>query len=122
MTTIWQPATQETDPLTAAVIEAVRTQIFAVAPVGHVIETAPEGWRETRLPDGRAVRLALTVTPGAQERWGVRASATMHVAGEVAVEDQGYRVASEVVVDVATRAILSCDCRLESVGRVRQAG
>jgi len=122
MTTIWQPAAQETDPLTSAVIEAIRSQIFAIAPVGCVIETMPGGWRETQLADGRLVRFALSVAAGEQNRWGVRACATMRVSGEVAVEDQGYRVASDVLVDLATRAILSCDCRLESVGRVQSAG
>ncbi len=121
MTTIWQPAAQETDPLTSAVVEAIRTQIFAIAAVGHVIEAMPGGWRETQLVDGRFVRFALSVAPGEQSRWGVRACATMRVTGEVALADQGYRVASEVVVDLATRAILSCECRLESVGQVQPA-
>lgn len=119
MTTIWQAPTQVIDPLTELVLEAIRSQIFAIAPVGVAIESVPgAGWREARLPDGRAVRLALTVSPGEQSRFGVRASANMRVSGEVAVDDSGYRVASDVVVDLKTRAVLSCDCRLENLGRI----
>lgn len=119
MTTIWQAPTQEIDPLTEVVLEAIRSQVFPIAPVGVAIEAVPgAAWREARLADGRTVRLALIVTPGEQARFGVRACANMRVSGEVAVDDHGYRVASDVIVDLKTRAILSCDCRLESLGRV----
>lgn len=119
MTTIWQALTQEIDPLTEVVLEAIRSQVFPIAPVGIAIDAVPgAAWREARLADGRTVRLALTVTPSEQARFGVRACANMRVSGEVAVDDHGYRVASDVIVDLKTRAILSCDCRLESLGRV----
>ncbi|TCR64169.1 hypothetical protein [Bosea sp. BK604] len=119
MTTIWQAPTQEIDPLTEVVLEAIRSQVFPVAPVGVAIEAVPgAAWREARLADGRTVRLALTVAPGEQARFGVRACANMRVSGEVAVDDHGYRVASDVIVDLKTRAVLSCDCRMESLGRI----
>jgi hypothetical protein len=119
MTTIWQAPTQEIDPLTELVLEAIRSQVFPIMPVGVAIEAVPgAAWREARLADGRTVRLALTVAPGEQARFGVRACANMRVSGEVAVDDHGYRVASDVIVDLKTRAVLSCDCRLESLGRI----
>lgn len=119
MTTIWQAPTQEIDPLTEAVLEAIRSQIFPIAPVGVAIEPVPgKDWREARLADGRTARFALAVAPGEQARYGVRACANMRVSGEVAVDDHGYRLTSDVIVDLKTRAVLSCECRLESVGRV----
>lgn len=119
MTTIWQAPTHEIDPLTEMVLEAIRSQVFPIAPVGVAIGAVPgTDWREARLADGRTVRVALTVAPGEQAHFGVRACAAMRVSGEVAVDDHGYRVASDVIVDLKTRAVLSCDCRLESLGRI----
>lgn len=119
MTTIWQAPTQEPDLLSEAVTEAVRSHVFHLNPVGMTLEPIPgTDWREIRLADGRIVRLALSTGPGEQTRFGIRASAAMRVSGEVAVDDYGYRLSADVVVDLATRAILACECRLESVGRV----
>lgn len=118
MTTIWQAPAQASDPLSEVVIEAIRSQVFPIQPVGVPIAQTPGGWREAQLPDGRTIRMALVIAPGEQARFGARACASMRVSGQVSVDDAGFRVASEVIVDLATRAILSCDCRLESVGRL----
>lgn len=119
MNTIWQAPTQEPDLLSEAVTEAVRSHVFHLDPVGMTLEAVPgTAWREARLADGRTVRLALSTGPGEQTRFGIRASATMRVSGQIAVDDHGYRLSADVVVDLATRAVLACDCRLESVGRV----
>jgi hypothetical protein len=119
MTAIWQAPTQEPDALSEAVVEAVRSHVFNLHPVGLALEPVPgTAWREARLVDGRIVRLALSTTPGEQARFGIRASATMRVSGQVSVDDHGYRLSADVVVDLATRAVLACECRLESVGRV----
>lgn len=119
MTAIWQAPTHEPDALSEAVIEAVRSHVFQREPVCLTLESVPgTAWREARLTDGRVVRLALTTGPGEETRYGIRASATIRVSGEVAVDDHGYRLSADVVVDRATRAILACDCRLDSVGRI----
>lgn len=119
MTTIWQAPTQEPDALSEAVIEAVRSHVFQSEPVGMTMVIVPgSAWREAPLADGRVVRLALSTGAGEGTHFGVRASAAIRVSGEVTVDDQGYRLNGDVVVDRATRAILACECRLESVGRI----
>ncbi len=119
MTAIWQAPTQEPDLLSEAVIEAVRSHVFQREPIGMTLAVVPgTAWREARLADGRVVRLALSTGAGEETRFGVRASAAIRVSGEVTVDDHGYRLNADIVVDRATRAILACDCRLDSVGRI----
>lgn len=98
--------------------EAVRTHLFPGEAVGvRLAAVAGETWREGQLPDGRTVRVALTASPAAETRHGVRACAGIRVTGELVAADEGYRLAADVIVDLATRAMLACECKLESVGR-----
>lgn len=116
---IWQPAAQEPDPLLALAHEAVRTQLFPGETVGvALVAVAGETWREAQLPDGRTVRISLTTAPASELRHGVRACAGIRVTGELLAGDEAYRLAADVVVDLATRAMLACECRLEALGRV----
>lgn len=116
---IWQPPTREPDPLAALVHEAVRTHLFPGDAVGFRLLTVPgESWRETVLPDGNRVRVRLSANPAAQTEHGRRACAGINVTGELVAGDIGYRVSADVIVDLATRAMLSCESRLEAVGRI----
>ncbi len=116
---IWQPPTREPDPLAALVHEAVRTHLFPGEAVGFRLMTVPgESWREAILPDGSRVRIRLSAGPAAQTAQGRRACAGINVTGELAAGGIGYRVNADVIVDLATRAMLSCESRLEPVGRI----
>lgn len=81
-----------------------------------------ESWRGATLPDGTPVRVRLTVSPATRTRRGPRACAGIRVTGELAAGIAAYRVAAEVLVDLATRAILSCEADLEPLGHVAGRG
>jgi hypothetical protein len=114
---IWQPAAQEPDPLTELVHEAVRTQLFPGETVGIRLSPVPgENWREALLPDGRVVRVMLNSSPAETTRHGSRSCASMRVTGQLVAGRDGFQVEAEVVVDLATRAVLSNEFRLVPVG------
>lgn len=53
-----------------------------------------------------------------QERRGVSQVIVYAVSGNAVVDGMGYRISGRAALDIATRAFLDVDCRLESVGAV----
>jgi len=72
------------------------------------------------LPDGRRVRMSLTAQVVTQETRNGRPTAIYGIGGHVAVEHEGYKVAGQAVIDLATRAFLEVECRLSSVGMLNR--
>lgn len=116
--TVWQPATHEIDPLLEAVADAARATIMPTASINVSPPTA-DGIRSNRLRDGRELRLQLSTQCLEQRQRGPRTVVVYAVQGSAVVDDRaGYRVTGQAVLDVATRAFLDVQCRLESVGPV----
>lgn len=115
----WQSPTQEPEPLDALLREAVRTQVFPGEPGPFAFAALPDGQgRSAALPDGTPVRVSLAVAPATQTRHGLRACAGIRVTGAMVVNGIGHRIAADVAVDLATRAVLACEVRSEPVGRI----
>ena len=115
--TVWRPASHEIDPVLEAVAAAARATILPVA----TIDTPPasaDGIREVPLADGRRLRMVLSARELSQESRGGRAVIVYAVLGNAVIDRAGYSISGQAVVDVATRAFLDVDCRLESVGTV----
>lgn len=116
--TLWQPATHEIDPLLEAVANAARATILPTAPI-NVLPPAADGIRPNRLRDGRELRLQLSTQCLEQRQRGPRTVVVYAVQGHAVVDDcAGYRLTGQAVLDVATRAFLDVQCRLESVGPI----
>lgn len=113
----WRPASHEPDPLLEAVNNAARATILPVAAI-NVPPPSSDGIRDLQLPDGRQLRIALTAHQMAQETHGVRAVVIYDIGGNALIDRIGYRVTGRAVVDIATRAFLDINCRLETVGSV----
>lgn len=112
----WHPAVREPDPLMTLVREAARSHLFPGEPGSTVFAAVRgESWREAILPDGTVVRADLKASPASRRRRGPRACAGIRVAGVLALGRQGHRVEADILIDLATRAILSCEARIESL-------
>ncbi len=112
----WQPAVREPDSLATLVHDSVRANLFPGELDPRGFRPVPgESWRQAVLPDGTVVRADLAASPATQRRHGPRACAGIRVTGVLTVDRTGYRVAADVCIDLATRAVLSCDARIEAV-------
>ncbi|MES5486691.1 hypothetical protein QMZ05_28395 [Bradyrhizobium sp. INPA03-11B] len=116
--TVWRPATHEIDPLVEAIANTARATILPTASINIPPQSA-DGIHSQRLRDGRELRLCLSTKYLEQ---GQRAFCTVLVYalhGNALVDSfMGYRVTGQAVLDVATRAFLDVECRLDPVGPV----
>lgn len=115
----WQYPTEELEALDGVLREAVLTHLYPGEAGSISFIPLPDGQgRYTDLPDGTRVRIDVKGTPATQTRHGQRACAGIRVAGVMAMRGVGHRIVADVIVDVATRAVLSCEVRWEGVGRI----
>ncbi|WP_027522015.1 hypothetical protein [Bradyrhizobium sp. Ec3.3] len=115
---VWRPATREIDPLEEAVANAARATILPT-PTINVPRQSSDGIRTQLLRDGRELRLLLSTQYLKLQQRGPRAVVIYAVRGNAVVDKHiGYRVTGQAVLDVATRAFLDVECRLESAGSV----
>lgn len=115
--TVWQPATQEIDPVLEALQHAARATIAPSASIGTPAPSA-SGVREVQIFDGRVLRMQLSAQPTQQVQRGVNTAVVYAVSGNAVVDRAGFRVVGQAVLDIATQAFLDVDCRLEPVGTV----
>ncbi|MGY3133986.1 hypothetical protein ACVWZM_004668 [Bradyrhizobium sp. USDA 4501] len=114
---VWHPATREIDPLLEAVANTARATILPTAPI-NIPPPSADGIRSQRLRDGRELRLKLSTHPVEQEQRDPCAVLVYALKGNVVVDNTGYRVTGQAVLDVATRAFLDVSCQLKRVGPV----
>ncbi|WP_456639329.1 hypothetical protein [Bradyrhizobium sp. USDA 10063] len=101
-----------------AVANAVRATILPTASINVPPPTA-DGIRSNRLRDGRELRLQLSTQYLEQGQRDSRTVVVYAVGGNAVVDNRmGYQVTGQAVLDLATRAFLDVECRLESVGTV----
>lgn len=113
----WQPSTHEPDALATALREAVRTHLFPGEPGRIAFAPLPDGQgRRAVLEDGSAVSVNLVAKPETRTRHGERPCAGIRLDGHMTHGGRGYRVTAEVLVDRATRAMLSCETTRHDVG------
>ncbi|MCA6107942.1 hypothetical protein [Bradyrhizobium cenepequi] len=116
--TLWQPATHEIDPLLEAVANAARATILPTASI-NAPPPSGDGICSNRLRDGRQLRLQLSAQCLEQRQRGPCTVVVYAVQGNAVVDNRmGYQVTGRAVLDLATRAFLDVECRLESVGTV----
>lgn len=119
----WRPLAREPTPLDEAVNAAIRATILP-AVGSRVPPPDAEGVRVITLPDGRVLRIALRAEPSSRAAFGKRDAAFYAVSGNcvldtgVAAERRGYALSGQAVVDIATRAFLHVEHRLETVGAI----
>lgn len=117
--TVWRPATHEIDPLLEAVASTARATILATASSINAPAASVDGIRSQRLRDGRDLRLKLSTHCLEQEQRGPGTVVIYALRGNAVVDNRaGYRVTGQAVLDVATRAFLDVECRLEMTGPV----
>lgn len=116
--TVWRPATHEIDPLLEAVAHTARATILPTASI-NIPAASVDGIRSQRLRDGRELRLKLSTHCLEQEQRGPATVVIYALLGNAVVDNRtGYRVTGQAVLDVATRAFLDVECRLEMTGPV----
>lgn len=113
----WQPPTHEPDTLTTVLREAVRTHLFPGEPGRIAFAPLPDGpGRRAVLKDGNSVSVNLVAKPETWTRHGERPCAGIRLDGHMTHEGRGYRVSAEILIDRATRAVLSCQTTRHDVG------
>ncbi|WOH63801.1 hypothetical protein [Bradyrhizobium sp. BWA-3-5] len=116
--TIWRPATHEIDPLLEAVANAARATILPSASINIPLPSA-DGIRSQRLRDGRELRLKLSTQYLERGQRGFCTVLVYALQGNAIVDNcMGYSVTGQALLDVASRAFLDVEFRLESVGPV----
>ncbi len=116
MSDVWTPPEREIDSLTQGVLDAARATIMPIGEIGVVRD--PGGWMIVPLKGGGEARVALEARAEGRRRVGSRDAVVYGFSGNASHGRQGYAVEGRATVDVATKAFLECECRLQAVGRV----
>jgi hypothetical protein len=114
----WTPAEKDLHPLQNAIHDLARHYLMPAVVPALAPRTA-EGWHSFDLPDGQRASVALEIAPRAETKFGLRAALAYDVRGRATLENMGFRIEGDLLVDRATRAFLHVDCKLESLGRIR---
>ncbi|MGY8683194.1 hypothetical protein Q2941_36275 [Bradyrhizobium sp. UFLA05-153] len=101
-----------------AVANAARATILPT-PMINMPPPSSDGIRSLLLRDGRELRLRLSTQHLEQRQRGPRTVVVYAIRGNAVVDNRtGYRVSGQAVLDLATRAFLDVECRLEQVSSV----
>lgn len=115
--TVWRSATHEIDPLIEAICNTARASILPTASI-NIPPPSADGIHSQRLRDGRELRLSLSSQYLERRRREFGTVLVYALHGNAVVDrSRGYRVTGRAMLDVATRAFLDVECRLDAVGR-----
>jgi hypothetical protein len=115
--TSWSPAQRQDHPLIQAICTLAR-QCLMPGVVAAVATRSPEGWYRLTLPDGQRASVSLDIKPRAQVKHGPRAAIAYELAGRATLENQGFMLEGEILVDCATKAFLHVGCELRGLGQI----
>ncbi|WP_136626327.1 hypothetical protein [Bradyrhizobium macuxiense] len=116
--TVWRPASHEIDPLVEAIANTARATILPTASI-NIPPPSADGVHSQRLRDGRELRLSLSTQYLEREQRALCTVLVYALHGNAIVDNSlGYRVTGQAVLDIATRAFLDVECRLDPAGRI----
>jgi len=117
MTMPWTPPEYEATPLEEAISAVVRAQLIPTAETGVPLADS-QGWVRMKLPGNREARISILFAEPSQRQFEKRASLGYPFTGHATQALEGHRVRGVALLDLQSKAFLSCQIDIESVGQL----